>query len=80
VGKEHRSTQALPVQVDAEQNVVLISIPSVADPTLAPSGKHTLHAYYPASEPYALWADLDRKSPEYAAFKEERAKVLCSIL
>ena len=29
------------------QNVVLISIASVADPSLAPAGKHTLHAYLP---------------------------------
>lgn len=34
--------------VDTEQNVVLISIASVADPTLAPEGKHVLHAYTPA--------------------------------
>jgi phytoene dehydrogenase-like protein len=34
--------------VDTEQNVVLISIASVADPTLAPKGKHVLHAYTPA--------------------------------
>lgn len=38
-------------KIDAEQNVSLISIASVADPSLAPAGKHTLHAYYPATEP-----------------------------
>jgi hypothetical protein len=37
------------------QNVVLISIPSVMDPKLAPAGKHTLHAYLPATEPYSIW-------------------------
>lgn len=37
------------------QNVVLISIPSVMDPKLAPAGKHTLHAYLPATEPYGIW-------------------------
>jgi phytoene dehydrogenase-like protein len=47
--------------VTAQQNVVLISIPSVLDPGLAPPGKHTLHAYLPATEPYELWAGLDRK-------------------
>ena len=47
--------------VDAEQNVVLISIPSVLDPSLAPAGKHTLHAYLPATEPYELWKGLDRR-------------------
>lgn len=38
------------------QNVVLISIPSVMDADLAPAGKHTLHAYLPATEPFAFWA------------------------
>ena len=40
--------------VDA-QNVALISIASVMDPSLAPPGKHTLHAYLPATEPWSLW-------------------------
>jgi phytoene dehydrogenase-like protein len=50
--------------VDAEQNVVLVSIPSVLDPSLAPEGKHTLHAYLPATEPYDLWKGLDRRRSE----------------
>lgn len=37
------------------QNVVLVSIPSVMDADLAPPGKHTLHAYLPATEPWSLW-------------------------
>ena len=37
------------------QNVVLISIASVMDSSLAPAGKHTLHAYLPATEPFHLW-------------------------
>ena len=41
--------------VDTEQNVVLISIASVKDPAMAPKGKHCLHAYLPATEPFALW-------------------------
>lgn len=41
--------------VDSEQNVVLVSIPSIIDPDLAPAGKHTLHAYLPATEPYSIW-------------------------
>jgi phytoene dehydrogenase-like protein len=40
--------------IDTEQNVVLISIASVADPTLAPKGKHVLHAYTPAVRYSAL--------------------------
>lgn len=43
------------------QNVVLISIASVMDPSLAPPGKHCLHAYLPATEPFSLWEGLDRK-------------------
>ncbi|GIL52581.1 hypothetical protein Vafri_8402 [Volvox africanus] len=62
--------------VTAPQNVVLISIPSVMDPAMAPPGKHCLHAYLPATEPYELWKGLDRRSPEYAALKEERSQVL----
>lgn len=46
------------------------------DPSLAPAGKHCLHAYTPATEPYELWAGLDRRSPEYAQLKEQRSAVL----
>jgi phytoene dehydrogenase-like protein len=62
--------------VTAPQNVVLISIPSVADPSWAPSGKHVLHAYYPATEPWSLWDGLDRRSPEYKVLKNARSKPL----
>ena len=44
--------------VQAEQNVTLVSIASIQDPKLAPKGKHTLHAYHPATEPYAPWEHL----------------------
>lgn len=46
------------------------------DPSLAPAGKHCLHAYVPATEPYELWAGLDRRSEEYKRLKEERSRVL----
>jgi phytoene dehydrogenase-like protein len=62
--------------VDAEQNVVAISIPSVLDPTLAPPGKQGIHAYLPATEPYALWQGLDRSSETYQHLKRERSEVL----
>jgi phytoene dehydrogenase-like protein len=39
-------------------------------------GKHVLHAYTPATEPYGLWEGLARGSPEYKALKEERSQVL----
>ena len=44
--------------VQAEQNVTLVSIASIQDPKLAPQGKHTLHAYHPATEPFAPWQHL----------------------
>ncbi|CAN1305912.1 Prolycopene isomerase, chloroplastic, partial [Linum perenne] len=62
--------------VDADQNVVLISVPSVLSPDLAPPGKHVLHAYTPGTEPFELWEGLDRKSNEYKQLKEERSEVM----
>ncbi|XP_030955357.1 prolycopene isomerase, chloroplastic [Quercus lobata] len=62
--------------VDADQNVVLISIPSVLSPDLAPPGKHVLHAYLPGTEPFGLWEGLDRRSTEYKNLKAERSEVM----
>ncbi|CAE8724498.1 unnamed protein product, partial [Polarella glacialis] len=62
--------------IDATGNVVIISIPSVVNPSLAPEGRHCLHAYLAATEPYELWANLKRGSPEYEALKRERARPL----
>uniref|UniRef100_A0A2P2MQW1 Amine oxidase domain-containing protein n=1 Tax=Rhizophora mucronata TaxID=61149 RepID=A0A2P2MQW1_RHIMU len=62
--------------VDADQNVVLISVPSVLSPDLAPPGKHVLHAYTPGTEPYKLWEGLDRRSIKYKQLKAERSEVL----
>ncbi|MEM9568713.1 MAG: NAD(P)/FAD-dependent oxidoreductase, partial [Cyanobacteria bacterium P01_E01_bin.34] len=62
--------------VDAPQNVVLISIPSLLDPSLAPQGKHAIHVYTPGNEPYQLWRGLDRRSEDYAQLKHERAEVM----
>ncbi|MFB6277252.1 MAG: phytoene desaturase family protein, partial [Halothece sp.] len=62
--------------VTAQQNVVLVSIPSLVDPSLAPPGKHVIHAYTPASEPYELWEGMDRRSAAYQQQKEERSQVL----
>lgn len=76
VGLHHIVVKDWSVGVTAPQNVVLISIPSVVDPSLAPSGKHVLHAYYPATEPWSLWDGLDRRSPEYKALKDSRSKPL----
>jgi phytoene dehydrogenase-like protein len=62
--------------VDAPQNVVAVSIPSVLDATLAPPGKHCLHAYTPATEPYELWNGINRNSDRYQLLKAERSQVL----
>ena len=66
--------------IDAPQNVVLISIPSLLDPTLAPAGKHAIHVYTPGNEPYQLWHGLDRRSQEYARLKHQRSAVMWSAL
>jgi phytoene dehydrogenase-like protein len=66
--------------IDAPQNVVLISIPSVLDPSLAPPGKHTMHVYTPGSEPYDLWQGIDRRSPAYAELKQKRSAVMWQAL
>jgi len=57
------------------QNVVIVSIPSVFDASLAPAGCHTVHVYTAGNEPYEIWEGLDRSSPEYKALKEERSQV-----
>jgi phytoene dehydrogenase-like protein len=66
--------------VDAEDNAVLLSIPSVHDDTLAPPGNAVLHIYTPATEDFSRWEAVDGKSAEYKALKEERSKYLWSVL
>ncbi|PIN27072.1 Phytoene desaturase [Handroanthus impetiginosus] len=62
--------------VDADQNAVLISVPSVLSPDLAPPGKHVLHAYMPGTEPFEIWEGLDRRSNEYKELKAQRSEVM----
>jgi carotene isomerase len=66
--------------ITAPQNIVLISIPSVLDPSLAPPGKHVIHAYTPGNEPFEVWQELDRRSEAYAQQKQERAEILWTAL
>ena len=66
--------------VAAPQNVVVASIPSVLDPSLAPPGKHVIHAYTPGNEPYALWQGMDRRSDAYERQKQERTEVMWRAL
>ncbi|WP_445632300.1 Carotene isomerase [Nostoc sp. DSM 114161] len=66
--------------VTAPQNLVVISIPSVLDSSLAPPGKHMIHVYTPGNEPYAIWRGMDRRSEEYAEQKRSRAEVMWQAL
>jgi phytoene dehydrogenase-like protein len=66
--------------VQAEDNAVLLSIPSVHDDSLAPPGHAVLHIYTPATEDYARWEGLDRKSEEYQQLKEKRSQYLWKVL
>ena len=66
--------------VEAPRNVVLVSMPSLIDPSLAPEGKHVIHAYVPATEPWDDWKDLEKGSPEYEAKKGEAADFLWSAV
>ena len=55
-------------------------MPSLLDPSMAPPGKHVIHAYVPATEPYEWWSGLDRGSPEYKKKKEDAADFLWSAV
>merc|ERR1719162_268863 len=69
-----------PEGVESPRNIVLCSMPSLIDPTMAPENKHVIHAYVPATEPYSWWENLDRKSEEYKQKKEEAADFLWSAI
>ncbi|MFO7629997.1 MAG: NAD(P)/FAD-dependent oxidoreductase [Prochlorococcaceae cyanobacterium] len=66
--------------IDAERNMVVLSMPSLLDPTLAPAGQQVLHGYTPANEPWQLWKDLERGSPAYTALKRQRCAVFGEVL
>jgi len=66
--------------ITAPQNLVLISIPSVLDPSLAPPGKHVIHVYTPGNEPFSIWQGMERNSKEYALLKQQRAEVMWQAL
>ncbi|ALF56425.1 carotene isomerase [Nostoc piscinale CENA21] len=66
--------------ITAPQNLVLVSIPSVIDPSLAPPGKHVIHVYTPGNEPYSLWEGMDRKSSEYEQQKRSRSQIMWQAL
>ena len=75
------------VPIDAPGNVIVVSVPSILDPSLAPPGHHVIHAYTAGNEPYSVWEpfegllDRDKGSAprdaalqaDYERLKEERA-------
>ena len=64
--------------IDSPGNVIVVSMPSLLDPSLAPEGKHVIHAYTAGNEPYDLYAKFKNgnNKKEYEQFKEERAACL----
>lgn len=62
--------------VDDPDNVVLITIPSVAEPEKFPKDFAIVHAYTPATEPFERWRGLEPGSEEYEKLKDERSAVL----
>ena len=69
-----------PEGVEDPRNIVLCSMPSLLDRSLAPEGKHVIHAYVPATEPYEWWQGMDRNSEEYKQKKEEAADFLWTAI
>jgi phytoene dehydrogenase-like protein len=52
----HHSVLDFSKPVTDEQNMVIISIPTVFDPSLAPEGYHIVHAYTAASDSFDDWS------------------------
>ncbi|MCP9838387.1 NAD(P)-binding protein [Cyanobium sp. N.Huapi 1H5] len=66
--------------IGAERNMVVLSMPSLLDPSCAPAGHQVLHGYTPANEPWELWQGLERGSAAYNALKRERCAVFGEAL
>jgi len=69
--------------IDAIGNVVVVSVGSKLDQSLAPPGYHVIHAYTAGNEPYADWEQFEHlmndpaaraKDEAYQKFKDERAQ------
>ena len=66
--------------IEAEQNVCIVSIPSVFNPGLSPPGKFLVHAYCAANEPYSNWEGMDRKSQAYKDLKVRGLSHIVSVI
>ena len=80
LGIHHMVVRDWELGVEGDLNVFNVSIPSCLDPSLAPEGKHVVHIYGAANEPYAEWAGLERGSAEYEAKKAEKGEILWKAL
>lgn len=58
--------------IDARGNVVVVSVPSKLDPSLAPKGYHVLHAYTAGNEPWDPWDRFDGCKPDDPAYVEAK--------
>lgn len=56
--------------IDAPGNVIVVSVSSLLDPSLAPKGRHVIHAYTAGNEPYAIWEKFDKKSDKFVGTSE----------
>ena len=45
--------------IDAPGNIVVVSVPSKLDPSLAPPGYHVIHSYTAGNEPYEDWEQFE---------------------
>jgi len=66
--------------ITAERNIAVFSIPSVLDKNMAPKGKHVLHGYTPANEPWGIWENLNPNELAYRNLKEERCSIFLNAL
>ena len=66
--------------IASERNVAVFSIPSVLDKAMAPKGKHVLHGYTPANEPWEFWQNLEQDKIAYKNLKEERCSIFINAL
>jgi len=64
--------------IDSPGNVIVVSMPSLLDPSMAPDGKHVIHAYTAGNEPYEFYEKFrdGNNKEEYELFKEKRAACL----
>eukprot|EP00177_Eucheuma_denticulatum_P004321 GFKZ01007848.1.p1 GENE.GFKZ01007848.1~~GFKZ01007848.1.p1 ORF type:complete len:584 (-),score=60.56 GFKZ01007848.1:45-1796(-) len=62
------------IDIAVPGNVVMISVPTLWSPELAPAGWHIIHAY--TLEPYDRWPALRKDRKKYEAAKEKAAEPL----